>query len=485
MNHINQTIMQPKSMFKLAIFAIALMGITMNTMAEYVKDPTLCNGVDASWDPSARKFTVKGLHGSIIEPWIAYLTDPSWCSTCYVDICPYGTYTPGSSTFTSSRLGTSYGDPLKNGANGSSALFIALKSVNNDLPKGAKTDDCNVTCDGTCLAELCKGVTPTYCDNFDATFSGSTINVRGIFNCSNDNLFMFATPDFSKWATVTIKVDPTDPNKASADVSELTYFQSSEKVYPYTEGVMFLMNSDDKGGGPSGRGRNYCSESFEQMIYDSWPICDKCGCDIYKCYTECKSVSAFMSEDKRQLIITGPGLSLNSSSYDYIDKATNSIIYFEQFINTKNFSTTKNDTVYIELTKCKYSSGPLKDSLIKLPLIDTLKVYNTGTYCKNYIDLKTAKIWTSLSSVYTGTESKIIVPNPATPSETITIQGEYASDAKVSITSTSGSMLGSVTPTVGADAMTVSLSGLNLQAGIYFLRIESGEKVFSGKLCVK
>jgi Secretion system C-terminal sorting domain len=82
-------------------------------------------------------------------------------------------------------------------------------------------------------------------------------------------------------------------------------------------------------------------------------------------------------------------------------------------------------------------------------------------------------------------ERTIISPNPATPSETITIKGEYASDAKVSITSVGGTIVGSVTPSVGTDAMTMSLSGLNLQAGIYFLRIESGEKVFSGKLCVK
>jgi hypothetical protein len=78
-----------------------------------------------------------------------------------------------------------------------------------------------------------------------------------------------------------------------------------------------------------------------------------------------------------------------------------------------------------------------------------------------------------------------ISPNPATPSETITIKGEYASDAKVSITSVGGQTVGGVIPSVGTDAMTVSLSGLNLQAGIYFIRIESREKVFSGKLCVK
>ena len=146
--------MKTKTFFKSAL-VVLLLGASVSAKAEYVKDPTLCDGVGATWDATTRKFTVIGLHGNIQEPWIAYLTDASWCSTCYVDICPYGTYIPGSSTFTSSTLGTSYGDPLKNGANGSSALFIALKAINNDLPKGAKSEDCNVTLD-----KPCNGCTP-------------------------------------------------------------------------------------------------------------------------------------------------------------------------------------------------------------------------------------------------------------------------------------------------------------------------------------
>jgi len=259
-----QFIMKTKSFFKSAL-VVLLLGASMSSSA-YVKDPTLCNGVSASWDATARKFTVKGLHGSIQEPWIAYLTDASWCTTCYVDICPYGTYTPGAATFLSSRLGTAYGDPLVNGANGSSAAFIAIKSTANDLPKGAKSEDCNVTCDGSCLKDACKGITPLYCDKFAATFSGSTINVTGIFNCSNDNMYMIATSDFSKWQTVPVKVDPTNPDKGSADVSAIKFYQTEELVYPYAEGVSFFMNSDDKGGGPSGRGPNYCSKSFAGTV---------------------------------------------------------------------------------------------------------------------------------------------------------------------------------------------------------------------------
>ncbi len=250
--------------FLKSTLAILLLGASTSLMA-YDKKPEICNGVKITWDAMTRKFTIKNLPTKgIQEPWICYLTDASWCKTCYVDITPYGTYTPGAATATylSSRLGTSYGDPLKNGANGSSAAFMALKTTENDLPKGAKSEDCNQTCDGNCLADKCKGVVPTYCDNYNATFEGSKISVSGIFNCVPDNIYAVAPLDWSKWALVPIKVDPTDPNKGTADVSELTYNASSEKVYPYGEGVVFHMNADDKGGGAPGRGPNFCPKQF-------------------------------------------------------------------------------------------------------------------------------------------------------------------------------------------------------------------------------
>jgi hypothetical protein len=334
--------------------------VSMNS-TEYVKDPTLCNGVGATWDATTRKFTVKGLHGNINEPWIAYyLTDRLSCSSCYVDICPYGTYIPGASTFSSFKLDTAYGDPFKGGTNGSSNLYVAIKSVYNDSPKcGGPNEDCGRTFSSNDLrfGNLCEGKTPTYCENYNATFSGSIINVSGINNCSPGNMFMLANPDFSKWLGVSIKVDSTDIDKGSIDVSKLQFYQTTENVYPYPVDVMFIMLSNSYYGPKGGVNVNECSKLFSP--------------------------------------------------------------------------------------------------------------YNPN----------------SISNI--NTNSITISPNPATSDETITIKGEYASDAKVSIASVSGQTVGSVIPSVGTDAMTVSLSELNLQAGIYFIRIESGEKVFSGKLCVK
>jgi hypothetical protein len=338
--------MKTKTFFKSAL-AVLLLGASVSAMAEYVRKPELCNGVTAKWNATARTFTVSNLPAALKEePFCAWVTDPMWAEGTYDwTITTYnGTFTPGDKTYTTGRLKTSWGDPLKGGTNGASYFSISLKHKDNDFPTGTpRAEDCS-------KAFIIDVSRPICCKYFNATFSGSTIYFTGILNCSLDNLFVCANPGFTKWAIVPIKVDPANPDHGSADVSELTFYGTSEKVYPYADDVMFFMNS------------NGITGSLPNDCYKSYPP-------------------------------------------------------------------------------------------------------------------------NRISEVIT--HSITISPNPATPSETITIKGEYASDAKVSITSVSGAMVGSVTPTVGADAMTVSLSGLNLEAGIYYIRIESGEKVFSGKLCVK
>jgi Secretion system C-terminal sorting domain len=348
--------MKTKTIFKSAL-VVLLLGASVSAMAEYVKDPTLCNGMTATWNATARTFTVKNLKPNIQEPYCAWVTDPMMTPGTYDDaLTSWGGITPGATTYVTTRLNTKWGDPSKGGTNGSSYLFVAIKSVNNDLPKGANSEDCNVTFPSDFEWFPCMGKTPTYCENYNASFNGSIINASGLTNCVPDNQYMVADAGFTKWQSVPFTLS-ADGSTGTADVKALTYYQSTEMVYPYGDGVMFYMTSDDKGFGISVKGPNYCSKTFTPPIQ-------------------------------------------NSTS----------------------------DITTISIT---------------------------------------------------------ISPNPATPCETITIKGEYDSDAKVSITSVGGAMVGSVTPSVGTDAMTVSLSGLNLQAGIYFIRIESGEKVFSGKLCVK
>jgi hypothetical protein len=306
----------------------------------------ICDSAKVTWDGTSRKFTLdlSKIKSSLQEPTIIYNTGDT-CSTCDIDLCPHGTFIPGATTFSSLQLDPKYGNPLKNGDNGLSKLWVSLKS---------QSQFCKYSFEGTALQNNC---TPTRCNNYNATFNGSTINVSGINNCSPSHDFIIANADFSKWQVVSIKVDSTDIDKGSTDILDLKFFGTTESVYPYAKDINFLMYSNSYS--PKGYNTSYyyCSKSFSPSIQNSVP------------------------------------------------NITTNII--------------------------------------------------------------------------------TISPNPATSSETITIKGEYASYAKVSITSVSGAMVGSVTPTVGTDAMTVSLSGLNLEAGIYFIRIDSGEKVFSGKLCVK
>ena len=329
--------------------------ISNSNVSAYTKDPALCNGMKASWDATSRKFTITMLKSEIQEPWVCWLTDVSWCSTCYVDLTPYGTFIPGGNTFTSSKLDPQFGDPTKGGTNGASSLSVAIKGVGNNIPKGTpKAEDCSQSF--SFVKPGC--TTKTYCTNFDAKANGSIITLKGLDNCVPDNQYMVANSDFSLWASLSPTYpDLTNRDMAQADVKSLKYYNSSVLVYPFKSGIKVYMSSDDKGGGPTGRGPNYCSKSFDLPA----PLA-------------------------------------------------------------------------------------IEDVSVKI-----LSIY----------------------------------PNPAIATETVTVKGEFSSDSKVSINSLNGTLIGTVVPTVEQDNLSLSLSSLNLQAGIYILRIESGETTYVAKLSIK
>ena len=127
--------MKTKTFFKSAL-VVLLLGASVNTMAEYVKDPTLCNGMTASWDATARTFTIKNLKPNIQEPFCAWVTDPMWTKGTYVELSTGKGITPGATTYLTTSLDTKYGDPWKGGTNGSSYLSVGIKSINNDIPIG-------------------------------------------------------------------------------------------------------------------------------------------------------------------------------------------------------------------------------------------------------------------------------------------------------------------------------------------------------------
>ena len=207
--------------------------------------------------------------------------------------------------------------------------------------------------------------------------------------------------------------------------------------------------------------------------------------------TYCDNFRACLFEDKKTIKMSGLNNYTSGNWFAYTD---------DDYASYADFTTSlalKQDTVTIDFSQITYTSGTKKGLHIETPLTGELSMMadsngpgkctadNAGGNNRNGIDITTAPVCKADAINVVVATSVAISPNPATPSETITIKGQYASDAKVSIISASGAMVGSVTPSVGAEGMAVSLSGLNLQAGIYFVRIESGEKVFSGKLCVK
>ena len=209
----------------------------------------------------------------------------------------------------------------------------------------------------------------------------------------------------------------------------------------------------------------------------------------------CDNFRALLSTDGKSIKMKGLNNCTPGNWFAYSDDG------WANYADITEFVTSFKDSVVVDMSNVKYYADTKKPSPkagfpVETPIAGTLSMIadangtgkctadNKGGNNKNGINMAEAPTFvTAISDVKI--ESVAVMPNPASPSETITISGEYASDAKVCITSVSGAIVGSAIPTVGTDAMTVSLSGLNLQAGIYFMRIDSGEKAYSAKLCVK
>ena len=252
--------MKTKSLFSIAICMIALT-MSLNLQAEYVRNPALCNDMQASWDANTRKFTVTGLAKNIQLPFCAYIIDQNW--TQYVDLTDYN-YTPGSTTQTTTRLDTKYGDPLYGGANGTSELFVTIKSVDNKLSKTTPhSEDCEKEY-GADYFDKDKPTLPIYCANFNATVKGSIITLTGLSNGVDNDIFIYAaSPDFSEWAVLPLTYpDPSNRDVAICDGRNINLYSTQTPIYPFAETGIIYMSSDDNGGGPSGRGPNYCSQSF-------------------------------------------------------------------------------------------------------------------------------------------------------------------------------------------------------------------------------
>ncbi len=253
--------MKKNSLFSIAICLIALT-MSLKLQAQYVRDTTLCSDMTASWDPIGRTFTISGLKPNIQEPYCAWVTDPMWATGTYDDgITTWSGITPGATTYKTYRLNTKWGNPLIGGTNGSSKLFVAIKSVNSNLT-GGKSQDCSKEFNADYF-DMNKPTTPIYCVNFNATVKGSIITLSGLKNGVEFNQFYYASPDFSEWAVLPLTYpDPTNRDVAICDAASVNFYGTNKSIYPFNPDYSIYMSSDDKGGGPSGRGPNYCSKSF-------------------------------------------------------------------------------------------------------------------------------------------------------------------------------------------------------------------------------
>ena len=208
--------------------------------------------------------------------------------------------------------------------------------------------------------------------------------------------------------------------------------------------------------------------------------------------TYCDNFRACLFEDKKTIKMSGLNNYTSGNWFAYTDDG------YASYADITPTLQPGQDEISLDLSTYKYADGGVKaGASVETPLTGKLVMMadtngpgkctadNAGGNNPNGIDITTAPVCKVDAVNVVVATSVAISPNPASSSETITIKGEYALDAKVSIISVSGAMVGSVIPSVGADAMAVSLSGLNLQAGIYFVKIDSGVKVYVGKLCVK
>ena len=490
----------------------SLLLLFLTTFSVNAKDlnPAYCSSIPLQthgWNEAEAKATLTGIPKDCQKIWCAFALDGSWTNWSEMPI----TFTPGDTTATTPTIipGGSYWKPAAGAWPSGQASYkkpgfvtFCLWSPTNTDPKN---QDCTIQIIPSsydCSSGDCKKNIPTYCSNYRAkiTADGHSIELSGLNNYSPDNWFAYTDDGWASFADITSSL-AHGQNKFCINFSNLTYTSGHKKgkniEIPLTGTLDMLSDAsgpnkctaDNKGGNdihgidvttmPIGTGMGCTHIDYQCPPEFNLP---PCACSGRKCNFSCNSTKVYVSKDKSQLIIVSPQGQISTgwqNSYTFYDQANKSSIDFKSQVYTS-----KSDTAIIDLTKSVYSSGTLKDSLMRLPLKDTLTINNPDSYCESKINLSIAQVWTSISNLELH-PSVPVTPNPATPSETITIRGEYASDAKVSIISVSGALIGSVIPTVGADAMAVSLSGLNLQAGIYFIRIESGEKLYSGKLCVK
>jgi hypothetical protein len=259
----NRALLSPQKCNKMKkktlLSLVAVMLTLSSVMAQYQKNPALCLGETCNWNETTRKFTVNNLPTGIKQPWCAYVQDAMWAE--YSDITVYN-YVAGATTLVTMALPADAGDPKMGGRTGDGFFAMAMFGAANNLPK-PKNEDCTYQY----KAQIDDTKPKLYCSKFNATNNESIITLTGLDNNVPDNIFLFADDaNFTNWAILTLTKDPSNPDRATCDASNITYYKTcplgDSPIYPFPAKGKVYMSSDDKGGGVSGRGPNYCMKSF-------------------------------------------------------------------------------------------------------------------------------------------------------------------------------------------------------------------------------
>ncbi len=232
-----------------------------------------------------------------------------------------------------------------------------------------------------------------------------------------------------------------------------------------------------------------CTSSIQPSNYD----CSVTPCKI-KVASYCDNFRACISSDGKKIELSGLRNYSPGNWFAYSDDGWAGYSDITALVGSA-------DKVCVDMAKAVYAAGPQKGAPVNLPLTGSLSMIadangpnkctadNNGLNNKNGIDLNNAPVCTSCTGPISVNEvaatSVKISPNPASATEIVTISGVYAQNSTVSVISISGQYVGSLVPTVSADAITISLASVNVSTGIYFVQIKSEGKTFVGKLSVK
>jgi len=145
------------------------------------------------------------------------------------------------------------------------------------------------------------------------------------------------------------------------------------------------------------------------------------------------------------------------------------------------------DKYDLDASKYSYASG-IKKGPINLPIngsLDMLAHAKMPDQCKKTFTLKGTG-GTTPKSVFDVDVNNVVAvyPNPALASDNITIKGRFDALSVITINNLNGVVVGSKSVSA-VESLQLNLSEFSLNAGIYVIKIQSGDDTYVAKLIIK